>query len=242
MNRNSISPEAPPNNNHSEALPPDPHREIKEIDKMSRKSAKSSKSKLVANPKLPSEFVKAAIKMKDVGLSKRSENEAKSGALAALGKLTATISPEEDDRGLETIKGILNDDIIGELLGNKAAKNSLGEDVVRDLVASQKLNEAPKDSTIKAIIQNDHAKEILGESKVQKIIQVKEHKDKHSKRKSSRSKSKGKLDHRNPEFQYRNIEGVRPVDNYYSKLYKSSSSKKTASMLYKSKASTSSLA
>lgn len=127
----------------------------------------------------------------------------------------------------------MTESIFANILQSQQARGQLGTDVVKDLLQAHKSNAVPKDSTINALLENKDVVKLVGESGIHQLLQAKEQRDR-SKKRSQRSKSRGRHDHRHPENEFRNIEGEKPMENYYSKLYKNQS-KKNATHLYKSK-------
>lgn len=195
-------------------------------------SRKSSQKNLkpgngpVANGRRPSEYLKAAIKYQ---------------SKTDLDEIDGTRDQPNPAMGLMT------SEIIQSLLRNQDVKSSLPSDVVQQLLSAKQNEEPLKDSTLQALAANKGVKELIGDLGLQSLArhvrEVGSGRNTRSRQlephaavigSSSRSRSKGRqLDYKHPQGQFRNIEGVRPADTYYSKLYRQNSSKKTASLLYK---------
>lgn len=130
----------------------------------------------------------------------------------------------------------LNDDAINNILRNKSVLDSLPEGIFRNLIANLEHKEKLNEETFNTLLGNKEIRSMLKEETIQNLMAVK---DRTKRGASSRSKSRNKNNPRHPENEYRNIEGLRPADNYYSKLYKQNrpdGMTKNASQLYKSKA------
>lgn len=195
-------------------------------------SRKSSQKNLkpnggpVSNGRRPSEYLKTALK-----------HQSKAD-------LDEIDGPK--NKGSPTM-GLLTSEFIQSLLKNQDVKNSLPSDVVQQLLNAKQSDEPLKDSALQALAANKNVKELIGDLGLQSLAKHlgevgagRIHKSQVPEQhvagigSSSRSRSKGRmLDYKHPQGQFRNIEGTRPADTYYSKLYRQNSSKKTASLLYK---------
>ena len=131
------------------------------------------------------------------------------------------------------VRSLFTDNLFSNLIQSHQARDQLGDEVIKDLMNSQKTKAVPKDSTIDAVLENRDALKLLGDDGIQKLLMAKDQRDR-SRKRSQKSKSRGRHDYRNPENEYRNIEGNKPMENYYTKLYKNQP-KKNASHLYKNK-------
>ena len=174
------------------------------------------------NPSKPNEFLKTALKMKNMSISK-TDLKQNSGS-----------NPPTPHTNNEWLKEHLNKNTIGNLLQRNDLKTKLSENVINDLISSHKNNEPVASDTVKALINGDLIEGIL-KSNTQQARQSVAAPAEQPQRQKSSSRSKRKLDSRNPGNEFRNIEGVKPAENYYSKLFRDPSAKKTASQLYRSK-------
>lgn len=177
-------------------------------DARSLKNSPSSKAQL---PAKQSEFLKTALKLKETVQEQRSDRQAQEQAV------------------VEKVQDIVTGEVISDLLQQDNIKHVVGEEGIKDLINSQRMNVPIKAATCQALIAGD----LIGKV-TESISKLKDAPNAPAKQ-PSRSRSKRRLDPRHPDNEYRNLEGARPAENYYSKLYKDPNAKKTASQLYRNK-------